>query len=121
MDWEAVQRHLGPPKMEPERRQEIKDKLRELFEEGLLVAGTTRHTIINGKRVGCILGQATEHGWEELFWGRVPEVAVGVNNFACLDREVPVNAQGIPANCANRNIGEPLVTVEPLLRLVDML
>jgi hypothetical protein len=59
-----------------------------------------------------------------LLWGPAAAIAATINNHACVgDGKIPEDAihEGLPRYGGGRNVGVPLVRIEPLLRFVDLL
>lgn len=121
LDWDAIKAHVDTNLL-PSHKEQMKLVLKEAFAKGTIIAGVHRVMEEPGSEIGCALGQFDIASFNHGLHFRAMAVIATVNNLACTrdgDIDDGFFVNGIPCDGGGTRPMEHLVTIEPLLELID--
>ena len=136
INWDKIKESVGPPKLEEEVRNNLKEFVSKELEEKRLIAGT--EYVSEREGVGCLLGQISmffggkDDGYwpdsmEELLTDRnyISGIITTVNNYSTDKHpEIPdkhFNEGGIPWSGGGANKHEVVTNKDRIMELIDIL
>lgn len=129
IDYDLISQRLreeGYVRAAPSVREEAKQRVKDAFAEGRLIAGLLYMDASRAPFTGCVLGQLNYNpSKRQLLDGGATTLRrafVCINNHACVGAgEIPDRfvVRGVPHLGGSRNQGIRLTRIEPLLELIE--